>query len=110
VPIPDERYISIWEYQVPPAAEADFLTHYAPDGTWARLFRRSSEHLGTELYRDCTRPDRFVTVDRWRSETAFREFRSRFAVEYEALDRQCARLTRHEAVIGEFRLATTPGG
>lgn len=98
----DERYTYIWEYEVPPAEEAEFLAHYAPDGTWVRLFRRSPGHLATELYRDRARPERFVTIDHWRTEAAYREFRSRFAAEFDALDRRCERLTRREASLGAF--------
>jgi hypothetical protein len=99
----DERYTYIWEYEVPPSQEAAFLAHYAPDGTWVELFRRSSEYLATELYRDRLRPERFLTIDHWRTEAAFRDFRRRYAAEFEALDSRCARLTRHEASLGEFR-------
>jgi heme-degrading monooxygenase HmoA len=103
----DERYTYIWEYEVPPSQEAEFLAHYAPDGAWVELFRRSPGHLATELYRDRARPERFVTIDHWRTEAAFREFRNQYAAEFEALDRQCARLTRREASLGEFRPGST---
>ncbi len=99
----DEAFTYIWEYEVSASEEGEFLMHYASDGTWAELFRRAPGYLATELYRDRARPERFVTIDRWRSEAAFREFRSRFAAEFEALDHRCERLTRHEALLGEFR-------
>ena len=102
----DERYTYIWEYDVAPAEEAEFLAHYAPDGAWVELFRRSPGHVVTELYRDRTRPERFVTIDHWRSEAAFREFCSRFGAEFDVLDRRCARLTRREVSLGEFRPAS----
>ena len=92
----------LWEYDVPPEAEPEFLVHYAPDGTWARLFRRASGYLGTQLYRDRRRAGRYVTVDHWLDEEAFREFRRGFAAEFEALDRTCAALTRREAHLGDF--------
>ena len=101
----DERFTYIWEYEVPETHQAEFLAHYAPDGTWVELFRRGSGHLATELYRDRARPGRFVTIDHWRTEAAFREFRRRFAAEFDALDHRCAGLTRHEAPLGEFRPA-----
>ena len=90
--------------------EAEFLAHYAPGGTWARLFRRAAGYLGTELYRDRARADRFLTVDRWRDEAAFRAFRSRFAAEFELLDRRCAGLTSREASVGEFEPASRAEG
>ena len=104
-----DGYAYIWEYEVPPESEAEFLAHYEPDGTWAALFRRAPGYLGTELYRDRARPERFITLDRWESEAAFKAFRSRFAEEFEALDRRCAGLTRHEAALGEYRPASRRG-
>lgn len=101
----DERFTYIWEYEVPPACEEEFLAHYAPHGTWAALFRRSPEYVATELYRDRARPGRFVTIDHWRTEEGFREFKTRFAAEFDALDRKCAAFTSHEAALGEFRRA-----
>ena len=101
--VADERYTYIWEYEVLPSTETEFLAHYGPDGTWVRLFRCSAGYLATELYRDRARPERFVTIDHWRTEAAFREFRSTFAAEFEALDHQCAGLTRREALLGELR-------
>jgi heme-degrading monooxygenase HmoA len=107
--VADDRYTYIWEYEVPPSAETEFLAHYASEGTWVQLFRRADGHLGTELYRDRADPERFVTIDHWRTEAAFRQFRSNFAVEFEALDRRCAHLTRREAPLGEFRPGSAPG-
>lgn len=91
-----------WEYEVPPEAAAEFLAHYAPDGTWARLFRRASGYIRTQLFRDRRRPDRYLTVDHWRDEASFQEFRRAFAAEFEVLDRACAALTRREIHLGEF--------
>jgi heme-degrading monooxygenase HmoA len=99
----DPGYTYIWEYDVRPDGIAAFLGHYAPGGTWARLFRRAEGYDGTELYRDAARPERFVTVDHWRSEAAFRAFRQEFAAEFEALDRRCGELTVREVLVGEFR-------
>jgi heme-degrading monooxygenase HmoA len=42
--------------------------------------------LGTELYRDGNRGDRFLTIDRWRSEQHWRSFQAAFGSAYEALD------------------------
>ena len=100
-----ERFTYIWEYEVPPDRAAEFLEHYAPDGTWARLFRQADGYVATELYQDRARPSRFLTVDHWRSEADFRDFRRRFAAEFEDLDRRCEALTLHEAALGELRPA-----
>lgn len=92
----------IWEYEVPAESEPEFLRHYSPEGTWARLFRRAPGYLGTQLYRDRRRPGCFFTIDHWRDQDAYRQFRRDLAAEFEALDRTCAGLTRREAHLGDF--------
>lgn len=98
----DDAFVYLWEYRVRPGADQEFRRHYGPDGTWVRLFRLGAGYLGTELLWDRRAPDRYLTIDRWASEAAFREFRRRFAPEFDGLDRRCAALTSHEASLGEF--------
>ena len=105
------RFSYVWEYEVPAEAEAEFIRHYAIDGTWVRLFRRASGYLGTHLYRDRHRTGRYFTVDHWLDEPAYRQFRRAFAEEFEALDRTCAGLTRREAHLGDYEpVGTSPAG
>jgi heme-degrading monooxygenase HmoA len=96
------RFSYIWEYEVSQEAEPQFLRHYAPDGTWARLFRRATGYESTHLYRNRRRPGHYLTVDHWHDDAAYREFRQKFAAEFEALDHACAELTRREAHLGDF--------
>lgn len=96
------RFSYVWEYEVPSESEAEFLRHYAPEGTWTRLFRRARGYRGTQLYRDRRRAGRYVTVDHWTDEAAYFEFRRAFAAEFETLDRTCAGLTRREAHLGDL--------
>ena len=96
------RFSYVWEYEVPAEAEPEFVRHYAADGAWVRLFRRAPGYLGTQLYRDRRRAGRYFTVDHWRDEAAYREFRRAFAAEFEALDRTCAGFTRREAHLGDY--------
>lgn len=95
-------FVVIWEFQPRSDSGAEFERAYGPQGVWAPLFRRSLDYLGTELLRDLDRPDRYVTIDRWTSRTAYERFRTERAVEYRAIDEQCARLTEREAFVGAF--------
>jgi heme-degrading monooxygenase HmoA len=92
----------LWEFAVKASRREEFETHYGPDGSWARLFRKAPGYMATELLNDCGTPLRYVTIDRWSSIEQWREFRKRHAEEYEALDRECAGLTTHEVPLGEF--------
>ena len=100
------RYFAVWEFQVKAECAAEFESIYGPEGSWARLFRRSPEYLGTELLRDLERPGRYLTIDRWTSAGAFYQFKEAAAGEYAALDKQCERLTQAETKIGEFTAVT----
>ena len=92
----------VWEFQVPPAAEAEFRRHYGPTGSWVDLFRRSPGHIETLLLRDAATPGRYVTIDRWESAASYEAFRERFAAEYAALDARCEKLTTREVRLGSF--------
>lgn len=96
-------FTTIWEFTVTLARRAEFEAHYGPDGDWAGLFGRAEGYLGSELLPDRANPQRYVTVDRWESHEAWHAFRSRFAVEYERLDRQFAALTVREAPLAVVR-------
>ncbi len=93
----------VWRFTIRPEARTRFEIAYGPNGAWAVLFARATGFRGTELLRSTTEPDAYLTIDRWESETAFEEFRSRFAAEYAALDRECEGLTESETKLGTFQ-------
>jgi heme-degrading monooxygenase HmoA len=79
-------FVRVWEYEVPGDQAAAFTAAYGADGAWADLFAQGDGFLGTELYRDAARADRFVTIDRWRDESDWRSFLHSFGPAYHALD------------------------
>jgi len=81
-------FVRVWEYEVPDDRAAAFAVAYAPDGAWGQLFGRAAGFLGTELYRDAARGDRYLTIDRWQTEQDWRSFRRAFGSAYESLDAQ----------------------
>ncbi len=101
-------YAYLWEFQVTPGREAEFERHYAAEGTWAQLFHRSPSYIETLLLKDSAVPGRYVTVDRWRDEAGYREFRSAFAQAYAELDRNCEQLTVAERALGTFSELSVP--
>ena len=92
----------LWEFTVLPARQAEFESRYGAEGDWVRLFRRGTGYLGSELLQDRVNPLRYLTIDRWESLEAWRAFRSRFAGEYERLDREFEGLANREAALGEY--------
>jgi heme-degrading monooxygenase HmoA len=95
-------FVILWQFDIAEEKIPGFEVAYGPQGLWASLFARSSEYLGTELLKDAYVPGRYVTIDRWRSEDAFRAFRAEHDPDYEELDRACDSLTGVETRIGAF--------
>ena len=99
---PVVAYNIIWEFQVSSERVADFEAAYGPHGAWALLFGRAAGFLGVELLHSTEQQGRYVTVDRWASQSAFEAFRARFVADYEALDERLAGLATTETRVGAF--------
>lgn len=98
-----QEYVIAWEFRIRPDVEAEFIEQYGPEGIWARLFRQSEGYLKTELLRDVADNRRFLTLDYWKSEEAFNEFRRQHAAEYERLDKELEGLTERETRLGSLQ-------
>jgi heme-degrading monooxygenase HmoA len=97
-----DPFTYIWAYRVPPERVDEFRSLYGPDGPWVRLFRQAPGYLDTVLYRDRNDGARYLTIDRWESEEAFRDFRARFAEDFDRLDSDGEHLTLEETPLGEL--------
>ncbi len=95
-------FVVVWQFEIAEDKVAAFEVAYGSDGVWAQLFRSSSDYLGTELLRDAYVPGSYLTIDRWASEQAFRDFRRGHDTEYETVDRACDDLTSRETRIGAY--------
>ena len=95
----------VWEYHLKSGAAAEFERHYAAEGTWAALFRRSPAYHGTMLLRDRANPLRYLTVDTWEDSSSLERFKETFREDYEKLDQECAKLTEVERCVGWFDTA-----
>ena len=95
-------FVILWQFDISEDQTSAFEAAYGATGSWATLFGRSPEYRGTELLKDAYVPGRYLTIDRWNSEDAFRAFRAQHDPDYEVLDRQCDSLTAAETRIGAF--------
>jgi heme-degrading monooxygenase HmoA len=95
-------FVVVWQFEVAEEKIAAFEAAYGPEGSWAQLFRLSSDYQGTELMREAYVSGKYLTVDRWTSEEAFRAFRRDHDSKYESLDRACDSLTSRETRIGVY--------
>lgn len=97
-----KRFTYIWEFIVAPELEEEFLKHYGPEGSWVTLFELDSSYLETILLTDNIKQGRYMTIDRWKTEQAYKSFREKYANEYSALDKLCEGLTKEEKFLGSF--------
>lgn len=95
-------YIILWEFIVKGGHEEEFARAYDADGTWAQFFHKDNNYLGTELLHDILEPQRYVTIDRWTSEEAYRAFREKNLREYETIDREFEHFMDSETPLGSF--------
>jgi len=106
---PARRYVYVWEFKVLPEREQEFLAAYGSSGVWSRLFGKAAGYVGTLLLQDRAVPARFLTIDRWSSQSAHDAFLAEFRAEYEALDRACESLTQYESSLGSYWEFIHPG-
>jgi heme-degrading monooxygenase HmoA len=92
-------YVIVWQFVAKSGFEGEFEAAYGPRGRWAQFFRAGDGYLGTELWRGSAS---WITVDRWRSESEYQQFRRDRLDEYAALDREMERLTERETQVGTF--------
>jgi heme-degrading monooxygenase HmoA len=95
-------FVVVWQFEIAEEKISAFEAAYGPEGNWAQLFRRSPDYLGTELLCDAYDSGSYLTIDRWASEAAYRNFRKGNDAGYEALDRTCDALTSRETRIGAY--------
>lgn len=91
-------YVVVWRFTS--SDPERFEEHYGPDGTWARLFRRSGDFLRTDLLKGA---DAYLTLDWWTSLEAYDRFREEHAADYAEIDAACETVTTFEEKLGEFR-------
>jgi heme-degrading monooxygenase HmoA len=96
------NFVAVFLYEVEPANAEAFEAVYGPDGEWARFFQRGDGYEHTELWR---RADRYLVIDRWRSEAAYEDFLRANADEYRRRSRQTTRLYVSEQALGRYERA-----
>ena len=104
-----ERFVYIWKYTVRDEFIEAFLTAYGPEGTWAEFFKNDENYLGTDLLRDDSNDNTFMTIDYWTSKSARDDFRAKNETEFNHIDRQCEEFTVDEKLIGDFSIVDDAG-
>jgi heme-degrading monooxygenase HmoA len=89
----------IWTYMVADQQRDTFREHYHENGSWAKLFQQAEGYLHTEFFQNADHPERFLTIDRWRSRQDYDRFFELHREAYLALDTECGELTQDEELV-----------
>ena len=92
----DRVMVRVWEYEVPETSRAEFERTYGAAGDWVQLFLSSDGFRGTELFVSLSDPGRYLTVDRFTDEGAWRAFLTEHRDAYARLDAVSRGLTTDE--------------
>jgi heme-degrading monooxygenase HmoA len=95
-------YFVLWEFAVKPEKVDEFESRYGSSGTWSDLFQKGEGFMSTELLKDNSTANRYVTVDRWVTKDAHEDFLIEFDSEYADLKKDSAGLTDKEIHVGSF--------
>ncbi|HTD28151.1 MAG TPA: antibiotic biosynthesis monooxygenase family protein [Xanthomonadaceae bacterium] len=93
--------IVLWEYDARPGLDDAFEQLYGAQGEWAALFREHDGFVSTELLR-ADRPHRYLSIDRWESESAYQAFLAAASARYAQIDARGDALTTDERRIGRY--------
>lgn len=95
-------FVVVWEFRVRATKRRAFERAYGPDGEWAKFFRRGKGYIATELMCDSQQPDRYLTLDFWKSYKHYEQFKNQNREIYRLIDERCESLTATESEIGQF--------
>jgi len=93
----------VWEYIVKEEETGNFISVYSSDGEWAQLFKNFPGYIKTELMRDTSNTQRFISIDYWASLDAYLSMQQESKADYNLLDGKCQSYTAKENKIGVFQ-------
>jgi hypothetical protein len=92
-------FAAVWEYDVDVDAAAAFEAAYGPGGAWSRLFAANAGYQATVLVADRDRSGRYLVIDLFTDEAAYRRVRHDDAERYQELSAACGSLWRREVCL-----------
>ena len=92
----------VWEFVVKQEFQGQFELAYGPGGTWSKLFAKYPGFRGTILLRDNKDPQRYLTIDLWKTEDQREQALDESKAEYADLDAAFDEWTDSETELGTF--------
>lgn len=96
-------FIVIWKYEVSKIFKKDFEELYGQNGKWVKLFQTSKGYLETQLIKDVSESNQYVTIDKWVSQSKYEKFLTENKEQFEIIDAEGENFTTSETKIGWFK-------
>lgn len=100
----DKQVKIVWEYFVKNEYLEQFVETYSPNGEWSSLFKKHKGYIKTELIKDTSLGNRFITIDHWNSLLTYSDMKNRGRKEYRMLDESFEKFIEDENYIGIFEV------
>ena len=97
-------FACVWSYLVVPEHRDAFKKAYGPKGVWHEFFSNSPDYLSTDLLEDKNDPNRFVTIDTFKTSDARDKLVAARQTEFNEIDGTWEKATRNETFIGMFEV------
>lgn len=95
-------FIIIWKYKIKYEHIIDFERLYGEEGDWVKLFNKYDDYIKTELLKDCSDTESYITIDYWKSKEAYQNFKRTAAAPTNEIDKLGEKLTLQETYLGEI--------
>lgn len=96
-------FIVIWQYKIHETYREAFEELYGQNGKWVQLFKTAIEYKGTQLIKDVSTANHYVTIDKWESQEVYEKFLVDNKTKFDAIDADGENLTVSETKIGWFK-------
>ncbi|KKP42409.1 MAG: hypothetical protein UR31_C0015G0009 [Parcubacteria group bacterium GW2011_GWA2_33_14] len=95
-------FLVIWKFEINEKLQKEFEELYGQNGKWVKLFKNDNSYIKTELIKDISQPNIYVTIDHWKSKSIYEKFLKESKVQFEIIDQEGEGLTKSEIKIGWF--------
>lgn len=97
-------YAYIWTYRVWPESREAFAKAYGPNGEWVRFYAQSDNYIRTDLLIDEKNPDRFSTIDYFKTKESRDGLVRARKQKFDEIDQRWDEATIEEEFVGFFKV------
>ncbi|MDN5205303.1 hypothetical protein QQ008_28220 [Fulvivirgaceae bacterium BMA10] len=95
-------FVAIWKYEVDLNRLEQFEELYGQKGKWVALFKKATGYINTELVKDTSSKNVYISLDKWESQALYEQFYEENKSTIDSIDKEGDELTLSETNIGWF--------